>query len=103
MVELADKAQGSIPFPALPSDELERLLGEIALDVKVSPTMDAGAVLLVGDVGRVVLDPRITWLSDAEHAVRLRLDAGELQTADEAHTYLRGLLEPVSYTHLTLP
>ena len=66
---------------------------EIALDVKVSPTMDAGAVLLVGDVGRVVRDPRITWLSDAEHAVRLRLDAGELQTADEAHSYLRGLLE----------
>lgn len=66
---------------------------EIVLDVKVSPTMDAGAVLLVGDVGRIVLDPRMMWLSDAERQLRLRLDAGELTSVGDAHAYLRDLLE----------
>jgi F-type H+/Na+-transporting ATPase subunit alpha len=66
---------------------------EIALDVKVSPTMDAGAVLLVGDVGRVVFDPRVMWLADAERALQVRLDAGELPQVDDAYEFLRAVLE----------
>jgi len=65
---------------------------EIALDVKVSPTMDAGAVLLVGDVGRVVFDPRVMWLADAERAVQVKFDAGELPQVDDAYAFLRAIL-----------
>ena len=65
---------------------------EIALDVKVSPTMDAGAVLLVGDVGRVVFDPRVMWLADAERSMQVKFDAGELPHVDDAYDYLRTIL-----------
>jgi F-type H+/Na+-transporting ATPase subunit alpha len=65
---------------------------EIALDVKVSPTMDAGAVLLVGDVGRVVFDPRVMWLADAERSLQVKLDAGELPHVDDAYEFLRAVL-----------
>ena len=65
---------------------------EIALDVKVSPTMDAGAVLLVGDVGRVVFDPRVMWLAEAARSVQVKFDAGELPNVDDAYSYLREVL-----------
>jgi F-type H+/Na+-transporting ATPase subunit alpha len=83
------------------SDEVVRLVRdrvctaagrEIALDVRVSPTMDAGAVLLVGDVGRVVLDPRTEWIAETRRAVRTRFDDGEILSAEDAHDYMRELL-----------
>jgi F-type H+-transporting ATPase subunit alpha len=65
---------------------------EIALDVHVSPTMDAGAVLHIGDAGRVVLDPRAMWLSAIEREVRRGF--GDEPSADAGDTFdhLRGLL-----------
>jgi len=65
---------------------------EIALDVRVSPTMDAGAVLAVDDVGRVVLDPRTMWLADVSRAMRDQFEAGELAQPTDAFQYLRTLL-----------
>ncbi len=65
---------------------------EIALDVLVSPTMDAGAVLYVGDAGRVVLDPRAMWLSGIERAVREGFDSGRSLDAGDAYAHLRELL-----------
>ncbi len=65
---------------------------EIALDVHVSPTMDAGAVLYVGDAGRVVLDSRAMWLSEIEHQVREGFESGKSLDADGAYEHLRTLL-----------
>jgi len=65
---------------------------EIALDVRVSPTMDAGAVLNIGDAGRVVLDPRAMWLSGIERAVRERFESGQSASAGDAFEHLRELL-----------
>jgi hypothetical protein len=65
---------------------------EIALDVKVSPTMDAGAVLNVGDAGRVILDPRAMWLARVERSLRDRFEQGELTAGTDAYEYLRGQL-----------
>jgi F-type H+-transporting ATPase subunit alpha len=65
---------------------------EIALDVLVSPTMDAGAVLYIGDAGRVVLDPRAMWLSGIERAVREGFDSGRSLDAGDAYAHLRELL-----------
>jgi len=64
---------------------------EIALDVHVSPTMDAGAVLYIGDVGRVVLDPRAMWLSGIEREVREGFGSGRSSDADGAYEHLRKL------------
>jgi F-type H+-transporting ATPase subunit alpha len=65
---------------------------EIALDVHVSPTMDAGAVLYVGDAGRVVLDSRAMWLSEIEREVREGFESGKSLDADGAYEHLRTLL-----------
>ena len=65
---------------------------EVALDVKVSPTMDAGAVLAVDDVGRVVLDPRTMWLSGITRAMHDRFESGDLTQPTDTFTYLRELL-----------
>ena len=66
---------------------------EIALDLVVSPTMDAGAVLIVGDSARVVLDPRAMWLSSVEQQVRQAFDEGdEAPGAEDAFEHLRNLL-----------
>ena len=65
---------------------------EIALDVHVSPTMDAGAALYVGDAGRVVLDPRAMWLSGIEREVRERSTSGHTTNANDAFEHLRDLL-----------
>jgi F-type H+-transporting ATPase subunit alpha len=65
---------------------------EIALDVHVSPTMDAGAVLYVGDAGRVVLDSRAMWLSEIEHEVREGFGNGKSPDAAGAYEHLRALL-----------
>ncbi len=65
---------------------------EIALDVKVSPTMDAGAVLAVDDVGRVVLDPRTMWLAGITRAMHDRFEDGGLMEPNDTFTYLRDLL-----------
>ena len=62
---------------------------EIALDTRVSPTMDAGAVLLVGDDARVVLDPRTTWLGKIERDAREQLRGGELREGSTAFDFLR--------------
>ena len=66
---------------------------EIALDVHVSPTMDAGAVLYVGDAGRVVLDSRAMWLSGIERKVRDGFGTGTCPDAGDAFEHLRTLLE----------
>jgi len=65
---------------------------ELGLEVKVVPTMDAGAVLYVGDAGRVVLDPRAMWLSQVERGLRERVDGGDLGQASDAYDYLRTAL-----------
>jgi F-type H+/Na+-transporting ATPase subunit alpha len=65
---------------------------EIAIRVKVSPTMDAGAVLSVEDVGRVVLDPRTLWLSEVTRSMQDSFDSGALGGPSEAFDHLRMLL-----------
>ena len=66
---------------------------EIVLDTRVSPTMDAGAMLYVGDSGRVVLDQRAMWLASVERALHERFDEGELSQGTDAYDYLRSMLE----------
>jgi len=65
---------------------------EIALDVHVSPTMDAGAVLYIGDAGRVVLDSRAMWLSRIERQVRDGFGTGTCPDAGGAYEHLLSLL-----------
>ncbi len=65
---------------------------EVALDVRVSPTMDAGAVLAVDDVGRVVLDPRTMWLSGITRSMHERFEEGDLTGPADAFEHLRELL-----------
>lgn len=69
---------------------------EIALDLRVSPTMDAGAVLYVGDAGRVLFDPRAMWLTGVERALHDRFDRGELGTNHDAYEYMRSILSETS-------
>ncbi len=69
---------------------------EIAMDVKVLPAMEAGAVLYFGDAGRIVLDPRATWLSAVERGLRGQVEAGEIGNASTAYRFLeRALSEPL--------
>lgn len=65
---------------------------EIVMEVKVSPTMDAGAVLAVDDVGRVVLDPRTMWLAGITRTMRDRFEEGDLIESTDTFAYLRDLL-----------
>jgi len=65
---------------------------EMVLDVKVSPTMDAGAVLAVDDVGRVVLDPRAMWLAGVTRAMHDAFEGGELTRPQDSFDYLKQLL-----------
>lgn len=65
---------------------------EIVLEVNVVPTQDAGAILYVGDSGRVVLDPRTMWLSEVQRGLRDRVERGEVVGATEAYDYLRSRL-----------
>jgi len=62
---------------------------EIAVDVRVQPTMDAGAVLLIGDRARVVLDPRTTWLGRIERGARDRLRTGSLSGRGDTFDFMR--------------
>ena len=62
---------------------------EIVVETRVSPTMDAGAVLLVGDEARVVLDARTTWLARIERDARDQLRAGAMREGTEAFAFLR--------------
>ncbi len=66
-------------------DAISGLAGrEIALEVRVLPTMDAGAVLSLGDAGRIVLDPRGAWFGDITRDLKTRIEAGEVLDADGA-------------------
>lgn len=65
---------------------------EVSIDVKVVPTMEAGAVLYLGEAGRVVLDPRATWLTGLERDLRAHVEAGEITQPSEAYGYLREAL-----------
>ncbi|HET6350699.1 MAG TPA: F0F1 ATP synthase subunit alpha [Coriobacteriia bacterium] len=71
-------------------DVVSSLAGrEIALEVRVLPTMDAGAVLSFGDAGRVVLDPRGAWFGAIARDLRAQIEAGEVMDADAAFGSLR--------------
>ena len=51
-------------------DVLSAIAGrEIHVDVKVNPTMDSGAILLIGEEHRVVLDARSKWVSGIQRSV----------------------------------
>ncbi len=65
---------------------------EIALDVKISPTMDAGAVLYVGDAGRFILDQRAMYLDGVERDLRAELEDLPAAEATDAYERLRVLL-----------
>lgn len=66
---------------------------ELDLEIRVVPTQEAGAILYVDDIGRVVLDPRTTWISEVERALRDRIETGELTDADDAYSFMRDALE----------
>lgn len=61
---------------------------ELSVEVKIAPTMEAGAILYLGDAGRVVLDPRATWLSGIERRLRERIETGGIGDAPAAYEYL---------------
>jgi len=65
---------------------------EIHVDVKVNPTMDAGAILLVGEEHRVVLDPRSKWVAGIQRSAVERVENGELPTPQDTYEYLRDML-----------
>ncbi len=65
---------------------------EIAVETHVVPTMDAGAVLHVGDTGRIVLDPRVMWLSSIERELKDHVERGELTDAKDVFQWLAGAL-----------
>jgi F-type H+-transporting ATPase subunit alpha len=69
---------------------------EIVLETRVTPTMDAGAVLLVGDEARVILDPRTTWLSRIEREARDQLRSGSMREGNEAYAFLRDAITTTS-------
>ncbi len=65
---------------------------EIHVDLKVNPTMDSGAILLVGQEHRVVLDARSKWVTGIQRSVVERVESGELLTPDDTYAYLRDIL-----------
>ena len=65
---------------------------EIHVELKVNPTMDSGAILLVGQEHRVVLDARSKWVTDIQRSVVERVESGELLTPDDTYAYLRDIL-----------
>ncbi len=72
---------------------LSRLGGrQFRIDLKVNPTMDAGAILYVGDGYRMVLDARSKWLSDVGRAVDEKKEAGELGTPAATYEFLKKAL-----------
>jgi F-type H+/Na+-transporting ATPase subunit alpha len=74
-------------------DVLSAIAGrEIHVDVKVNPTMDSGAILLIGEEHRVVLDARSKWVSGIQRSVVERVESGELPTPEETYAYLREML-----------
>ena len=74
-------------------DVLSAIAGrEIHVDVKVNPTMDSGAILLIGEEHRVVLDARSKWVSGIQRSVVERVESGELPTPKETYAYLREML-----------
>ena len=62
---------------------------EIVLDRKINPSMDAGAVLAVADLGQVVLDPRAMWLDDIRREADGRCVTGDLTDSAAVYEYLR--------------
>jgi F-type H+-transporting ATPase subunit alpha len=75
------------------ADVLSSVAGrEIHVDVKVNPTMDAGATLLIGEEHRVVLDARSKWVSGIQRSVVERIENGELPTPEDTYAYLHEML-----------
>jgi F-type H+-transporting ATPase subunit alpha len=66
---------------------------EVALEVRTNPSMDAGAVLRIGDLGQVVLDPRVMWLDDIRLAATTRSSENDLADAGDVYEYLRDEIE----------
>ncbi|MDH4140570.1 MAG: F0F1 ATP synthase subunit delta, partial [Coriobacteriia bacterium] len=72
---------------------LEELAGrEIHIELRVNPTMDAGAILYVGDDRRIILDARSKWLGDVNRAVVEGRQTGELTSPTETYDFLRRML-----------
>jgi F-type H+/Na+-transporting ATPase subunit alpha len=65
---------------------------QLHIDLKVNPTMDAGAILYIGSDYRVVLDARSKWLSDMRRAVQERKETGDLTGPDETYAFLKKML-----------
>ena len=66
---------------------------EISVQLKVNPTMEAGAILYIGNDQRVVLDPRAKWLADINRQVISSREAGELSSPQAMYEFLHGMLE----------
>ena len=72
---------------------LQKLAGrDIHVQLRVNPTMEAGAILYVGDERRVVLDARSKWLGDVNRAVVERRQSGELDSPADTYEFLKRML-----------
>jgi F-type H+-transporting ATPase subunit alpha len=65
---------------------------EIVVDLRVSPAMDAGAMLAIEDVGRVVLDSRTSWLAEVTRAMHERFETDVTSGPEDVFASLRDLL-----------
>jgi F-type H+-transporting ATPase subunit alpha len=82
-------------------DEIVRRLAEklsaaagrpIAVNVRVDPRLEAGAILFLGDDRRIVLDSRYAWLTALEREATERRESG-LVPPENAYDYIRQAVE----------
>lgn len=64
----------------------------IHVELRVNPTMEAGAILYVGEDRRVVLDARSTWLGDVNRQVIEQRETGAIVSPAETFAYLKSML-----------
>jgi F-type H+/Na+-transporting ATPase subunit alpha len=75
------------------ADVLSSVAGRgLQVELRVVPTMDAGAVLSIGQEHRIVLDPCSKWLADIQRSVSERVEEGVLASGDDTYAFLRDLL-----------
>jgi len=62
------------------------------VEMRVNPTLDAGAVLHIGEEHRVVLDPRAKWIADIQRSVEEGVETGALLGPQDTYAFLRDVL-----------
>jgi len=62
------------------------------VELRVNPTLDAGAVLHIGEDHRIVLDPRSKWVADIQRSVGESVETGELEGPEDTYAFLRDML-----------